>query len=197
LPPLSDSNCYDNISQSVTAVSKILNENDDIIIFEDFNLPKIYWPCNIRNNTDEIFLDSLHLNNLYQISDVKNTRKIQLDLIFSSTHDNISVHEASFHEKNLNNSIHHSAIVLICNFDLPQKTIFNNNRFYAYFFFLTKKITPKRLRKIDYWATSCELLRTFLTWIGSNDRKEAYNRKFGSIFLRFHLLTIRSFLTKI
>jgi hypothetical protein len=65
------------------------------------------------------------------------------------------------------------------------------------YFFLTKKITPKRLRKIDFWAKSCELFRTFLTWIGSNDRKEAYTRKFGLIFLRFHLLKIRSFLTKI
>jgi hypothetical protein len=72
LPPLSDSNCYDNISQSVTAVSKILNENDDIIIFGDFNLPhldfipdeddpKIYWPCNIRNNTDEVITFTRYL----------------------------------------------------------------------------------------------------------------------------------------
>jgi hypothetical protein len=65
------------------------------------------------------------------------------------------------------------------------------------YFILTKKITPKRLRKIDFWATSCELFRTFLTWIGSDDRKEAYTRTFGLNFLRFRLLKIRSFLTKI
>jgi Endonuclease-reverse transcriptase len=134
VPPSSAITVYEQISNSVTSISDIMAETDEIIIFGDFNRPhldfiadedspNVFWPCNIRDSTDELFLDDFFKNDLYQISQVKNSRLIQLDLIFSSITNDITVSEASIEEQILKNSLHHSAIVVKLKTDLVQHRV--------------------------------------------------------------------------
>jgi GT2 family glycosyltransferase len=63
----------EQISESVSSITKFMSDDDDIIVFGDFNRPdldfiavedneNIFWPCNISNSVDETFLDTF-LNN--------------------------------------------------------------------------------------------------------------------------------------
>jgi uncharacterized protein YcbK (DUF882 family) len=57
-------------------------------------------------------VDCFYRNDIYQISSVKIERGAQLDLIFSSMTDNITVSKANSTEQILKNSLHHSAIAM-------------------------------------------------------------------------------------
>jgi hypothetical protein len=68
VPPSSAITVYEQISNSVTSISDKITETDKIIVFGDFNRPhldfiadedspNVFWPCNIRDSTDELFLE--------------------------------------------------------------------------------------------------------------------------------------------
>jgi len=159
LPPSSDLSKFEYIFNSVDAVSQQITEHDDIMLFGDFNRPNldfipdddnpnIYLPCNISDKIDEGLMDSVYSNDLYQISNVRNSRNVQLDLIFSSITDNVIISEASVDEQIFKNSIHHSAIVLTYNFDLPHEKVSYNKTYYFDF------------RNADYVKINNQLLNT-------------------------------------
>jgi hypothetical protein len=157
-----------------------MTDNDDLIVFGDFNRPTlnfimdednpaIFWPCNVCDNIDEELVDTFYKNDFYQISSVKNSRNTQLDLIFSNNTDNITVSEAKADEQILKNSIHHSAIVLTCNFDMPHCNI-SNNKIYHYEF-----------RNANYNNINDQLYNSDWDFLSSNNDIEYIANRFDTI----------------
>jgi hypothetical protein len=123
VPPCSSISVYNDIFVNVDNFSESLTDFDDLIIMGDFNRPNlkflpdednktIFWPNNIVDEIDNELIDCFLRNDTYQISNVKNNRGHQLDLIFSSLTENITVSKADYAEQILKNTLHHSAIVL-------------------------------------------------------------------------------------
>ena len=43
IPPVGDDNLYNNLVQCISAISMDICDNDEVMVFGDFNLPSINW----------------------------------------------------------------------------------------------------------------------------------------------------------
>jgi len=76
-----------------------LNPNDDILIVGDFNFPYIKWensgkhfiPTNYSSSRESAFIDFYSEANLFQFSGVKNSLDRQLDLVFATAENSVTV----------------------------------------------------------------------------------------------------------
>jgi hypothetical protein len=107
-----------------------------------------------------------------QISHVKNSRNVQLDLIFSSITDNFNISEASAEEQILKNSIHHSAIVFTYKLDLPHKKV-SNNKIYCFDF-----------HNADFDKINNQLLDTDWSFMNSDNSLNTIAENFDSILYK-------------
>jgi Reverse transcriptase (RNA-dependent DNA polymerase) len=183
LPPSSNINKFENISNSIKLAHHQISEHDEVIVFGDFNRPKleflpdednpnIFFPCNLNDKIDEELIDSFYSNDMYQISHIKNSKKVQLDLVFSSITDNFFISEASADEQILNNSTYHSAIVLTYNFDLPHKKVSDSKMYYFDF------------RNADYEKINNQLLITDWGFMKSENDLDIVAENLDSILFK-------------
>jgi hypothetical protein len=150
IPPSSDITAYQDIFRNINTFCEQMNENDEILVFGDFNRPNlefsknvsdkndenpiILWPNNISDDIDYELVECFYSNDIYQISDIKNSRNVQLDLIFSSILNDINVSEPTNEEKILVNSLHHSALILTLDTSHINYQKLNQNKIYQYDF---------------------------------------------------------------
>lgn len=163
IPPSSVDDAYHNIFNAVLQVSEMQNENDNILIFGDFNKPnlnfisdednlKLLIPINITSDVDTKLVETFYGNNMYQIFNIKNNNNKFLDLCFTNLDHNFDVREAGDNFHLFSDTIHHKGIVV--NFDCMEHkcSMFNNNNFkLSYNFFKADyfKINEK-LSSIDW-----------------------------------------------
>lgn len=102
IPPKSSTELYSNHTDSIKEIVDV-NEEINIFIFGDFNLPKLEWyasldetekfllPINVSNDEESCVVDSFALMDLMQINSFYNSNCNMLDLIFTNAVMNSSV----------------------------------------------------------------------------------------------------------
>lgn len=140
VPPSSNDDAYNNIFDAVLHVANMQNENDNILIFGDFNRPnlnfisdeeniKLLLPINITSDIDSKLIETFYGHNMYQIFNIKNSNNKFLDLCFSNIDYNFDVREADDNFHLFSNTYHHKGIII--NFDCMEQqcSMLNNFNF--------------------------------------------------------------------
>lgn len=122
IPPKVDDSVYNTVLTTYLSIMNTLNDEDDIIIFGDFNRPKLSFitdeidlellPINFNDDVDFNLLSTFYSNDLHQVCPYPNSQGTWLDLIFTNAYNNISVLAAQDMENLFLNSLHHSATTL-------------------------------------------------------------------------------------
>ncbi|CAH2089986.1 unnamed protein product [Euphydryas editha] len=126
IPPPVNQDYLKTFLSSVTKAISSMTNTSTAIIFGDFNLTNIIWeydehlsayiplPCN--NTTDNIFMDEMQFNNLYQCNHVRNNNNRILDLILTDSPTRLKISECLSPLTNLD--VHHPALEI--NFNMIQ-----------------------------------------------------------------------------
>lgn len=102
---------YSKHIQSINIKMKLLNENDSVLIFGDFNLPNIVWkdicefdsdlknyliPFDVKFVKESCIVDGMSFNNLLQINSIRNCNFNLLDLVFCNIENDCKIYKSDY-----------------------------------------------------------------------------------------------------
>lgn len=141
IPPNSDQEIYLEHSKAIKSICQLLNPDDLIFVFGDFNLPFVTWnflsdshcyfPINTNNFIDE-FLNNLSDACLFQVNGIKNDYNRLLDLVFVNEPADCTI---TRHRPISSPEDHyHPTIELTCNFQFKINEKVNKTKVKEYCF---------------------------------------------------------------
>ena len=101
-PPDSQSDVYQDLLDGFSEATCARSDNDEVLILGDFNLNRLQWlphdefenvflPTNVRSDCEALIADDLVGKGLFQLMAIPNSNGRVLDLVFSSSYDDIQI----------------------------------------------------------------------------------------------------------
>ena len=151
VPPASAIHLYNEIIECINYITDVLCEDEDeILILGDFNLPKVDWvtsedddymlSLNVTSEIEHTFLDGLSSAGLHQINNIANNNNRYLDLIFSTMSSDLALRRC--YNSIVPEDKHHPTLFL------SMQTNFNNN--FEYLNPLNDDIYSFNFKRADY-----------------------------------------------
>lgn len=188
IPSGSPPEVYDSYTSGLQLIfDKIsLTSDDTLMVFGDFNMPKVVWNSDVDNENvlypsnmqhcQENLLQCLFCADLSQINHYENYMGRLLDLVFSSDPDQITIFEADL--PMIKVDLPHNPLEMFVNLFVPL-TVSKNREFIRYNFF-----------KADYNALNIHI--SSIDWChrldqykDCDDAVEAFNKEVRQAFMKF------------